>query len=83
MKNEHLGSNFDDFLEEEGLIADTEAAAIKKVIAYQIEMEMKHANLSNLPWPKECTPAARHLKGCLTLPMSPLYCKRLKGLLSH
>ena len=46
MKNEHLGSNFDDFLEEEGLIADTEAAAIKKVIAYQIEMEMKHANLS-------------------------------------
>ena len=46
MKNEHLGSNFDDFLEEEGLIADTEAAAIQKVIAYQIEMEMKHANLS-------------------------------------
>jgi len=46
MKNKHLGSNFDDFLEEEGLRADTEAAAIKKVIAYQIEMEMKHANLS-------------------------------------
>ncbi len=46
MKNKHLGSSFDNFLEEEGLRADTEAAAIKKVIAYQIEMEMKRANLS-------------------------------------
>lgn len=46
MKNKNLGSNFDDFLEEEGLRADAEAAAIKKVIAYQIEIEMKQANLS-------------------------------------
>ena len=46
MKNEYAGSNFDDFLEEEGLRADAEAAAIKRVIAYQIEMEMKRANLS-------------------------------------
>jgi len=46
MKNEHLGSSFDDFLEEEGLRADVEATAIKRVIAYQIEVEMKQANLS-------------------------------------
>ena len=46
MKNEYAGSNFDDFLEEEGFRADAEAAAIKRVIAYQIEMEMKRANLS-------------------------------------
>jgi antitoxin HicB len=46
MKNEHLGSSFDDFLEEEGLRADAEAVAIKRVIAYQIEIEMKQANLS-------------------------------------
>jgi predicted XRE-type DNA-binding protein len=46
MKNEHLGSNFDNFLEEEGLRAETEAAAIKRVIAFQIEQEMKQANLS-------------------------------------
>jgi antitoxin HicB len=46
MNNEHLGSNFDDFLEEEGLRAETEAAAIKRVIAFQIEQEMKQANLS-------------------------------------
>lgn len=46
MKNEHVGSNFDDFLEEEGLRAEAEAAAIKRVIAFQIEQEMKQANLS-------------------------------------
>ena len=46
MKNNYLGSSFDDFLEEEGLRADAEAAAIKRVIAYQIEIEMKQANLS-------------------------------------
>ena len=46
MKNEHLGSSFDVFLEEEGLRADAEAAAIKRVIAYQIEIEMKQAKLS-------------------------------------
>jgi len=46
MKNKHLGSSFDDFLEEEGLRAETEATAIKRAIAYQIEMEMKKAKLT-------------------------------------
>ena len=46
MKNRHLGSSFDEFLEEEGLRADTEAAAIKRVIAYQIEMEMTRVKIS-------------------------------------
>jgi len=46
MKNKHLGSSFDDFLEEEGLRAETEATAIKRVLAYQIEMEMKRAKLT-------------------------------------
>lgn len=46
MKNRHLGSDFDKFLDEEGIRADTEATAIKRVIAYQIEREMKQAKLS-------------------------------------
>ena len=46
MKNEHLGSNFDEFLEEEGLLADVEAVAIKRVIAYQVEQLMKEQNLT-------------------------------------
>lgn len=46
MKNKHLGSSFDDFLEGEDIRAETEAAAIKRVVAYRIEMEMKRTNLS-------------------------------------
>ena len=46
MANTHIGSKFDDFLEKEGLRADTEAVAIKRVVAYQIEMEMKKAKLT-------------------------------------
>ncbi len=41
MSNIHTGSNFDDFLQEEGLLADAEATAIKRVVAYQIEQEMQ------------------------------------------
>jgi len=46
MKNKHLGSNFDDFLDEEGLLEEAEAVAIKRVIAYQLESLMKKENLS-------------------------------------
>ena len=43
MKKKHFGSNFDEFLKEEGILAETEAVAVKRTIAYQIEMEMaKH-----------------------------------------
>lgn len=46
MRNQRIGTNFDDFLDEEDLRVDAEATAIKRVIAYQIELEMKQANLS-------------------------------------
>ncbi|HEB99008.1 MAG TPA: Fis family transcriptional regulator [Thiotrichales bacterium] len=42
----HSGSSFDDFLEEEGLLAEAEAIAVKRVIAYQIRTLMKEQNLS-------------------------------------
>lgn len=44
--NKHIGSSFDDFLEEEGTLAEIEAIAIKRVIAFQLEQEMKKQNLS-------------------------------------
>ena len=46
MKNEHVGSNFDDFLAEEGLLAETETVAVKRVIAFQVEQMMKEQNLT-------------------------------------
>jgi len=45
-KNKHIGSNFDDFLQEEGLLAEAEATAVKRVLAYQIEKEMNDRNIS-------------------------------------
>ncbi|MBW1820416.1 MAG: XRE family transcriptional regulator [Deltaproteobacteria bacterium] len=50
MKGKHVGSSFDDFLQEEGLMAEAEATAIKRVLAYQIrqEMEVRHISKSAL-----------------------------------
>jgi len=46
MINDYVGSNFDDFLEEEGIFAETEVVAVKRVIAFQVEHMMKEQNLS-------------------------------------
>jgi predicted XRE-type DNA-binding protein len=46
MKNKHLGSDFDDFLQDEGLLAEAEATAIKRVLAFQIEKEMEERQLT-------------------------------------
>jgi len=44
--NKHVGSSFDDFLQEEGLMAEAEATALKRVLAYQIKQEMESRHLS-------------------------------------
>jgi len=46
MKNKYIGSNFDEFLQEEGFLAETEAVAIKRVIAHQINREMAERHIS-------------------------------------
>lgn len=44
--SKHIGSRFDDFLEQEDLLAETEAVAIKRVIAWQIERLMAEEGLT-------------------------------------
>ena len=46
MNHKNIGSNFDSFLEEEGLLADAEAVAVKRVIAYQIKEAMKQKKIT-------------------------------------
>jgi antitoxin HicB len=46
MKKAHIGSNFDDFLQEDGLLADCEAGALRRVVTWQIEQEMKRRRIS-------------------------------------
>jgi predicted XRE-type DNA-binding protein len=45
-KLRHIGSDFDDFLKDEGILEETEAVAIKRVITYQIEKAMKHRHFT-------------------------------------
>lgn len=47
-KNPHIGSSFDDFLKEEGLYNDVETTAIKRVLAWQLEQEMKAQKLTKI-----------------------------------
>ncbi len=46
MSKKHVGSNFDDFLAEEAMLEEATATAVKRVIAWQIEQEMKAQKLT-------------------------------------
>ena len=46
MISKHIGSDFDDFLRDEGILDDAEAVAAKRVIVFQIAREMESAHIS-------------------------------------
>lgn len=45
-KNPHIGSDFDEFLADQAILEETTAVAIKRVISWQIEQEMKAQKLT-------------------------------------
>ena len=44
--NIHVGSDFDDYLKEEGLTQEVERVAIKRVVAYQVGQYMLNQGLT-------------------------------------
>jgi hypothetical protein len=44
--NPHIGSPFESFLEEEGILEECTAAAIKRVLARQVEQAMQERGLT-------------------------------------
>ncbi len=46
MNPRHVGSDFDEFLEKEGLLDEAEAVATKRVLAFQIAQAMEEQKLS-------------------------------------
>ena len=46
LNRKHVGSSFDDFLKEEGIFEEATAVAVKRVLALQIEDEMKKLKLT-------------------------------------
>lgn len=47
-KNPHIGSSLDDFLREEGILEQTRAAALKEVIAWQVQQVMRKKKISKV-----------------------------------
>ena len=46
MSKKNIGSSFDDFLQEESLLESSTAVALKRVITWQIDQEMKAQKLT-------------------------------------
>ncbi len=61
-KNKHIGGSFDDFLQEEGILEETQAVAVKRVIAFQIKKIMNEKNIKK----KEMT-ERMHIKSRIQL----------------
>lgn len=62
MSKKNIGSSFDDFLQEESLLESTTAVALKRVIAWQIDQEMKAQKLTKTALPKVCIHELTHIK---------------------
>ncbi len=52
MSNPHIGSSFDDFLAEDGLLAECQAEAMKRVIAWQIDEYLKREGVNKSAFAK-------------------------------
>ena len=46
MSKKHMGSSIDDFLKEQGIFEETQAQAVKEVIAWQLAEAMKEQKIS-------------------------------------
>jgi antitoxin HicB len=46
MSKKHMGSSIDDFLKEEGIFEETQAQAVKEIVAWQLAEAMKKRKIS-------------------------------------
>lgn len=53
MNKKHIGSSFDSFLEEEGIAAEVENEAVKRLISYYLLDEMKKQNINKTEMAKK------------------------------
>ncbi len=65
LKKESIGSSLDDFLKEEGMYEQVTAAAIKRVIAEQIEEAMEKEHVSKTEMAKRMHTSRTSLKRLL------------------
>ena len=53
LNNDAIGSSFDEFLEEENILAESDAVAIKRVIAFEVQKSMKEKNITKTEMAKQ------------------------------
>jgi len=46
LNKDAIGSSFDDFLEEENILAESDSIAIKRVIAFEVEKSMQEKHIT-------------------------------------
>jgi len=63
--HKNLGGSFNDFLEEEGILEECTQTAIKRVLAWQIEQEMKKKKLSKSAMAKKMNTSRSSLERLL------------------
>lgn len=63
--SKHIGSKFDDFLNEENLLAEAQAEAIKRVVVWQLEKVMEEQKLSQTELAKRLHTSRSGLKRLL------------------
>jgi len=52
IKNQHIGSCFDDFLEEEGISSEAQALAFSRVLAWEVNQYLAEHNTSKTAFAK-------------------------------
>ena len=57
----HIGSSLQSFLREEGLAAQANAHALKRVLAWQIQQAMKHQKITKTAMAKRMKTSRAHL----------------------
>jgi len=63
--HKNLGGSFNDFLEEEGILEECTQTAIRRVLAWQIEQEMKKKKLSKSAMAKKMNTSRSSLERLL------------------
>lgn len=72
MNKKNIGNSFDEFLSENAILDEATAVAVKRVIAWQIEQEMKAQNLKmSSCWRLEIKSWCTH---CLRSSLKPFLC---------
>ena len=60
-KNPHIGSSFDDFLDEQGILEECEHQALKEILADQVRKAMEDRRISKTEMAKKMHTSRRQL----------------------